>query len=321
MYEAVYIHDLPSVMGLYNAYRSGTPSSTRPFDPFTLDPAGRTYLHICGSDLQHKIKPRVDVDCARILSALLSFGIDGSHRCDGGWAPLDVYAAQGYPEVVNTLVAHPTVTVDGQDKKHGMTALMRAAINGHSKVAEILLDAKANPNLVSWGGFTALMYATRNEVLSFRGGAKSDEDRAAMMDAGYATVIVRESGSADDEAPKSTISPNPEEQQRDSCSDPFDPNCVDRGVSPGKEWSAVISALLAHGCEVNLPDDRGVTPIMVAARGGHVGLVEKLLQGGKVDLKRTDKDGLGAISYSSNDQVRQMLVDYLDKMIVEGAFK
>jgi ankyrin repeat protein len=318
MYEAVYIHDLSSVLGLYNAYNKATEQgglgSSLPFDPFVRDPAGRTYLHICGSDPQHKVKPLVDVDCARILNALLSFGIDGSHRCNSGWSPLDVYSAQGYPEVVQVLVKHPTVKLDSKDVKYGMTALMRAAINGHWKVAEIILEGGADPDSVSWGGFTALMYATRNEVLKFRGEEHGKDKK------GYSNAVVEGGGGGGEVAVTAVEEVGVGEgagvsSDDDGCSDSSDPNCVNFGISPGNEYFDVISVLLKYGCDVNVPDDRGMTAIMVAASGGHEQLVKLLLEGGKVDMKRTDNEGLGAISYSRNDAVRGMLVDYLDAKI------
>ena len=50
----------------------------------------------------------------------------------------------------------------------------------------------------------------------------------------------------------------------------------------------VAAALLQHGAEAEVPDDVGVTPLMVAAGLGHVELVQLLLQAGaNVDAKQS----------------------------------
>src|SRR5687768_18595655 len=68
--------------------------------------------------------------------------------------------------------------IDAQDS-HGMTALMYAALGGHSEVAKCLAEHGADLELQSRQRYTALMYAVRGgHVATAQAllGAKADPD-------------------------------------------------------------------------------------------------------------------------------------------------
>lgn len=68
-------------------------------------------------------------------------------------------AVAGNADSVRTLVTSPNVDVNGVDE-NGNTPLIEAARMGHDDVVQVLLIAKANPNIKNKAGKTALMLAS-----------------------------------------------------------------------------------------------------------------------------------------------------------------
>ena len=68
----------------------------------------------------------------------------------------------------------------------------------------------------------------------------------------------------------------------------------------------VVDILLSHGCAVDLQDHMyRFTPLMLAARQGHDKVVLALLESGKVDVNKEDRDGETALFDAvRNNQVR-----------------
>ena len=85
-------------------------------------------------------------------------------------------ASAGNADTVRTLLASPSVDVNGVDDQ-GNTALILAARLGHDDVVRSLLTARADVNITNNEGKTALMLAAA-------GG--HDETVAALMQAGAA---------------------------------------------------------------------------------------------------------------------------------------
>ncbi|MGU9951612.1 MAG: ankyrin repeat domain-containing protein [Gammaproteobacteria bacterium WSBS_2016_MAG_OTU1] len=54
--------------------------------------------------------------------------------------------------------------VNYEYKEDGMTALMFAAMQGHSEVAKVLLDNGANVNHENKDGWTTLMFAAMEDI-------------------------------------------------------------------------------------------------------------------------------------------------------------
>jgi ankyrin repeat protein len=113
---------------------------------------------------------------ATIIETLLKAGADVNAALPEGQTVLMTAARTGSPEAVKVLVAHGA-DVNAQESWLGETALMWAAAQNHGAAVKILMEHGANPNLRSnpttykrriggqtilpRGGFTALMYASR----------------------------------------------------------------------------------------------------------------------------------------------------------------
>ncbi len=79
------------------------------------------------------------------------------HGVKAGTRPLWTRPAKATPDVVRMLV-EAFADVDAYDKNH-LTALMLAAMMGHTDVVKVLIDAGADVNMKGDGGYTALMDA------------------------------------------------------------------------------------------------------------------------------------------------------------------
>ena len=85
--------------------------------------------------------------------------IDVNERAEAGWTALLYAAAQGYPRIAQLLLdagANPDM-----GNVHGITPLIYGARYGNIEICRLLLEYGANPDLQDVYGMTALMVATR----------------------------------------------------------------------------------------------------------------------------------------------------------------
>eukprot|EP00667_Euglena_gracilis_P022536 EG_transcript_25147 len=83
---------------------------------------------------------------------------------DDGWSPLIVAAREGQAAVMAELLRRGCPTDPLQPGRH--SAIRGAAIGGHLDCVRLLLDAQANPNVLSAGDRTALHGAARGGHLA-----------------------------------------------------------------------------------------------------------------------------------------------------------
>jgi ankyrin repeat protein len=100
---------------------------------------------------------------------------------NGRNTPLHLAAARGNNEIVRLLLANGA-ELDARKEK-GITPLMEAIFAHHEKTASILLDAKANANIVDETGRTALGYAVlerQPEIIQKLIQAKADPNKGEL---------------------------------------------------------------------------------------------------------------------------------------------
>jgi hypothetical protein len=165
------------------------------------------------------------------------------------------------------------LVVDLASPKVGVTRLMRVAgAPNTSELADMVADTSLDLNAVDSSGWTALMYAAQ---------AGSPEAVAILLK-GRAKAELKslEGETAMFAAASSAVHPD-----------------------------AKVKMLAAVGVDVNGQDNRGVTPLMIAARHSRMpGLISSLMQLGADPTKR-DVEGKTALDYLGEAEVRSGVRD------------
>ncbi len=185
------------------------------------------------------------------------------YRPTGGLTPLLYAARSGCGECVRSIVGGGE-HVD-RPTPEGVTALMLAIDNYEFDTAKLLLEAGANPHLQDWWGRTALYLAVdMNSYVPREGAVHARSKTTTGMD------LVRELLAAGVEV---NAQLNFHRPGRGGNSARFVDDMLTTGATPLLRAAImhdedVMSALLAAGARVDLPNVMGVTPFMAAAGVG-----------------------------------------------------
>uniref|UniRef100_A0A0G4HJE4 Uncharacterized protein n=1 Tax=Chromera velia CCMP2878 TaxID=1169474 RepID=A0A0G4HJE4_9ALVE len=169
-------------------------------------------------------------------------------------------STNGHTDIVRLLIDAKTNVNLRYQAENGDTALMKSSEKGHTEIVRLLVDAKANVDLQDEYGNTALMTACKNghtDIVRLLVGAEANMELQEMKGNTVLMLAVK------------------------------------------KEVSDMVECLLARtGSEtqrvVNIPDSQGRTPLIHAAAGGHILLVELLLSRG-ADPSLKDAGGKTAL--------------------------
>lgn len=133
-----------------------------------------------------KFAVAIERDDLDAVKALLDSGLSADTPIDYGensWTPLMKAAWDGTTEIARLLVARGAdVNAASGD---GTTALLQAGSNGHLAIVKLLLEAKADPNRVNTYGQTVLSNAaaaSNGELveLLMRNGAKAEVEKMSL---------------------------------------------------------------------------------------------------------------------------------------------
>ncbi|CAG9946137.1 unnamed protein product [Clonostachys rosea f. rosea IK726] len=198
-------------------------------------------------------------DTAKML--LLQDGVDVNHANDDGHRALSLAAREGLEDMVKTLIDMENVEVDFKDNR-GFTPLVRASQRGHLSIVELLLDSGGvDPDDRFVGDYRKTLaravYAQHLPVIRL------------LLDSGYINI------NEVDERHRTAL--------HHAC---------------GLHAEEVVEYLLQRdGIDANITDNKGFTPLMIAAASSRGFLTVKiLLQSGKVDIALQSHDGATAIS-------------------------
>jgi ankyrin repeat protein len=184
---------------------------------------------------------------ARMVRALLDAGADPSIALPEGETVLMAAARSGNAEVVAALLAGRQVPRSGD---YGSAA--------------VVLNA-ADPNQIeSWHGQTALMWATAGghvEVMRLLIDAGADIDQASSrIDAPEVATERRQGGFVYAEIPEGRLT------------------ALHFAARQGE--LEAVEALIAAGADLNVADNYGTTPVVLATLNGHLGVAAALLEAG-----------------------------------------
>ena len=183
---------------------------------------------------------------------------------------------------------------DATDDKERLTGLLWASHLGRTKAAQLLLKAKADPNLHSIDCVTPLFVASQSghsDIVSFLLNANADPN--VCRDDGV-TPLFMASQNGHSDIVSYLLKAN------------ADPNlCRDKGVTPlfmavQNGHSDIVSFLLKANADPNCCSNNGVKPLVLASTNGYSDIVHFLLKA-NADLNHCSDDGATPLFMASQN--------------------
>jgi ankyrin repeat protein len=188
------------------------------------------------------------------VDQLIKAGVAVNHVTANGLTPLSWASENGHECVVELLIK-AGAAVDQADAK-GRTPLFMASVNENIAVVEQLIKAGAAVNKADVNKYTPLLWA------SFYG-------HTSVVD-----MLIKADAAVDQ-----VYRPKP---GRDFMFiNGFTPLCL--AIRSGVRCFEVVKLLLKAGDDFNHVTAKGLTPLYLASKNGHAGVVEHLLKAGAVD--------------------------------------
>mmetsp|Transcript_23305 Transcript_23305/g.60992 ORF Transcript_23305/g.60992 Transcript_23305/m.60992 type:complete len:963 (+) Transcript_23305:153-3041(+) len=209
-----------------------------------------------------------------VVTCLLKSSADVNRVNVLGASALVCAARGGHTSVVHTLIA-ANARVDPLAESEGsLTPLMAAAMAGHESVCRLLVDGGANVNARQAGtGWTALMHAAANGYLSVAQAlvaANCDVDLVNVLDMSAADIAA---DTSHDKVSKYLLKKTGRTKAAEKTLDIFE-------ATKQNEYDVVRSLLDNDPSLVNLEDEHEATPLMFAAMRGHLAVAELLVDRG-----------------------------------------
>jgi len=229
---------------------------------------------------------------------------------------LIVASGLGYKKAVVTLLENGA-NPDGV-RTYGITALMKAVENGHVDIVNALIEHGASVNIEKESGGNALTEAVENglnevaDILLSHGSEINIQNNIGYTPLTYAAEkgniymvnTLLERGAL----PNLKTIPNRGED-----------NAVIKAASNGHD--AVVSALLAHGGDVDSANKWGVTGLLYAAKHGHTKTVSVLLQNGaSVEGKKKKETPLMVAAEHGNEEIVGILLKHGANVKAKGSY-
>ncbi|XP_076758357.1 zinc-RING finger and ankyrin repeat domain-containing protein rolling pebbles isoform X1 [Xylocopa sonorina] len=224
----------------------------------------------------------------KVSRLLLLAGASPNHITEylGNAPALCIYAHEGSVEMVSLLLEFGADVE--QTNSQGCTALSLAAARGHCDVVRRLAAAGASLGHTDMAGQCPLVHAARHGRLSVVGyllacdwlvPANETEQRSSRQDTGREEAAQQAVVAAAAQGHESIV-----EYLLDMAEVTVDRPDTLIGetaltVAAANGSTATVSALLARGASPMAVNAKGLSPLMLAAREGHWGTAERLLQG------------------------------------------
>ncbi|CAF3550465.1 unnamed protein product [Rotaria socialis] len=232
---------------------------------------------------------------------------------EDGDSILSLACSNGYTDLVELILRTiPDIAVDDRGNKQDCTPLMEACNAGHFDIVELLIKNKANVNIQSTSGNTALHYAAGGGYvdivrLLLKHGAKVEETNenghTPLMEAAGGGHVEVTQILLDHGAGTNNQSKDKNGNKTDELHTALMEACMDGHVQ-------VAKLLLDHGADVNMPPDSYESPLTLSACGGHFELASLLIERG-ANLEEVNDEGytpLMEASREGHDEIVNLLV-------------
>jgi len=240
--------------------------------------------------------------------ALLENGARTEERSRFKYTALIEAARKGQLDTVRTLLEHGASVKAANNQ--GGTALSFAAENGHNKVAEILIESGSELNSQDGMGYTPLTYAAErgNTVLvtNLLKRGAPTELRTIYND-NEATAIIKASANGHNDVVTALLAHGADIDAADNMGSTALGHAAENG------HTNVVSTLLENRASVENKEGND-TPLMLAAREGHKEIVSLLLKHGadpRVETKRYRDTALEYARGNDHDEIAEIIQEYL----------
>ena len=289
-------------------------------DPNAVDNSGMSLLHCAVLKKQEGIityllkvracTPRTQIeksgasplyDAARMgtydmVKSLVNYGADPNVATKADLTPLHQAAARGNLDMVKDLVqAGAEVNAVAEN---GRTPIFYAAERGKASTVNFLLEKKAEVNLADKNGITPLHCAASSGNVALVKFLVSKKANFAATANDGTTVLI--AGAKYPEIVKFLADKMPNVNGVDK-----DGNSV-LHLCAATADEETIRKLLYYSAKEDLPNKKGETPILFAARAGNVEMVKRLLA---MNVKVTQK----IVDEAANDEIKALLSAKLKK--------
>ena len=289
-------------------------------DPNAVDNSGMSLLHCAVLKKQDAIisyllkvracTPRTQIaksgasplyDAARIgtyemVKNLVTYGADPNAATNAGLTPLHQAAARGNLDMVKDLVqAGADVNAIAEN---GRTPIFYAAARGKASTVNFLLEKKAEINLADKDGITPLHCAASSGNVALVKFMVSKKANFAATAKDGTTVLL--SGAKYPEIVKFLAEKMPNVNGVDKDGNSVMHLCAETADEE------TIRRLLYYSAKEDLPNKKGETPILLAARAGNLDMVKRLLN---MNVKVTQK----IVDEAKTQEIKDLLSAKLKK--------
>ncbi|XP_028256866.1 protein TANC1-like [Parambassis ranga] len=215
-----------------------------------------------------------------MVALLLEMGAPVDGTTDSGMTPLCLAAAAGHADIVSLLSKKGAKV--GHADKSGQCALVHAGLKGHAEIINILLGQE-------WGAETPTdpQQHHSNETVTGKTQA-AQQALTAAASVGHTQVL------------KSLLDLKDEQLavQMDAHDSLWGETVLSAAAGRGRMEMCVF--LLERGAGPEIPNRRGMVPLLSATKHGHTQIVELLLKQG-ADANVSDKQGRTALMLASSE--------------------
>lgn len=248
---------------------------------------------------------------SELMRLLLQNGANPNAMAKDGKTALMMACGNGHLDCARQLLSKGADT-NAVENELGLTALMAAVVSGHEAIARVLLENGANVNAQSKTGHTALIYASRNGskeivslLLAYKANvfAKNQHNEDATMHA--------RAGEHDDVIDLLVEAREKQSKESKESMAEYGGQALLELCSLGDTYLPQVRAALEQGAGTEVKNQRGFTPLLLAAYFRYPGITRALLEHG-ADVNAVEDTGgtpLYWACFGGNAEIARILME------------